>query len=71
MASPCCICRPPDSLLVALAVGVANAICLPIFGALSDRVGRLPVLLGFTILTILTAYPACPGWSPTPASAAS
>jgi MFS transporter, MHS family, citrate/tricarballylate:H+ symporter len=47
-----------DSLLVALAVGVSNAIWLPIFGALSDRVGRLPVLLGFTIVTILTAYPA-------------
>jgi len=27
-------------------------------GALSDRVGRRPLLLCFTILTILTAYPA-------------
>ena len=47
-----------DSLLVALAVGVSNAIWLPISGALSDRIGRWPVLIGFTVVTILSAYPA-------------
>jgi MHS family citrate/tricarballylate:H+ symporter-like MFS transporter len=47
-----------DSLLVALAVGVCNAVWLPISGALSDRIGRWPVLIGFTVLTILSAYPA-------------
>jgi MHS family citrate/tricarballylate:H+ symporter-like MFS transporter len=27
-------------------------------GALSDRIGRRPILVTFTVLTILTAYPA-------------
>ncbi len=47
-----------DSLVVTFAVGVSNLVWLPIWGAVSDRIGRKPVLLGFTILTILTAYPA-------------
>jgi MFS transporter, MHS family, citrate/tricarballylate:H+ symporter len=47
-----------DSLLVTFAVGVSNLFWLPVWGAISDRIGRKPVLLGFTILTILTAYPA-------------
>lgn len=46
-----------DSLIVTLCVGVSNFIWLPIMGSLSDRVGRKPLLLTFTILTILTAYP--------------
>lgn len=46
------------SLTVTLCVGVSNFIWLPVMGALSDRVGRRPILLGFTALTILTAYPA-------------
>ncbi|HEY4296782.1 MAG TPA: MFS transporter [Paraburkholderia sp.] len=47
-----------DSLLAALAVGVSNAFWLPIMGALSDRVGRWPVLIAFSTLAIATAYPA-------------
>jgi MHS family citrate/tricarballylate:H+ symporter-like MFS transporter len=47
-----------DSLLVTLCVGVSNFFWLPVMGAASDRVGRRPVLLTFTVLTILTAYPA-------------
>jgi MHS family citrate/tricarballylate:H+ symporter-like MFS transporter len=47
-----------DSLLVALAVGLCNAVWLPISGALSDRIGRWPVLITFTVVTILSAYPA-------------
>jgi MHS family citrate/tricarballylate:H+ symporter-like MFS transporter len=46
-----------DSLIVTFAVGVSNLIWLPLWGAVSDRIGRKPVLLGFTILTLLTAYP--------------
>ena len=46
-----------DSLMVTLCVGVSNFIWLPIMGALSDRIGRRPILLVFTILTLLTAYP--------------
>jgi len=47
-----------DSLLVTLAVGVSNLVWLPIMGALSDRIGRWPIMLGATALTVLTAYPA-------------
>jgi MHS family citrate/tricarballylate:H+ symporter-like MFS transporter len=47
-----------DALVVTLCVGVSNFIWLPIMGALSDKVGRRPLLLLFTILTILTSYPA-------------
>jgi MHS family citrate/tricarballylate:H+ symporter-like MFS transporter len=47
-----------DSLLVTLCVGISNFFWLPVMGAMSDRVGRRPVLVTFTSLTILTAYPA-------------
>ncbi|MBB5468477.1 metabolite-proton symporter [Paraburkholderia sp. CI2] len=47
-----------DALVVTVCVGISNLIWLPLSGALSDRIGRRPVLLAFTILTILTAYPA-------------
>ena len=47
-----------DSLVVTLFVGVSNFVWLPIMGALSDRTGRRPLLLFFTVLTILTSYPA-------------
>jgi MFS family permease len=46
-----------DSLLVTLCVGVSNLIWLPLMGALSDRVGRRPLLLLFAGLAVLTAYP--------------
>jgi MHS family citrate/tricarballylate:H+ symporter-like MFS transporter len=46
------------SLLVTFCVGLSNFIWLPIMGALSDRVGRRPLLLLFSALTVLTAYPA-------------
>jgi MFS family permease len=47
-----------DTLVVTVCVGLSNLIWLPLAGALSDRIGRRPVLLTFTILTIFTAYPA-------------
>ena len=47
-----------DSLIVTLCVGVSNFFWLPVMGALSDRVGRRPLLLCFSVLAILTAYPA-------------
>ena len=46
------------SLLVTLLVGASNFIWVPAMGALSDKVGRRPLLIAFTILTIATAYPA-------------
>jgi MFS transporter, MHS family, citrate/tricarballylate:H+ symporter len=47
-----------DSLLVTFCVGLSNFIWLPVMGALSDRIGRRPILLLFSALTLLTAYPA-------------
>jgi len=46
------------NLLITAGVGLSNLIWLPLMGALSDRIGRTPILLGCTILAILTAYPA-------------
>jgi MHS family citrate/tricarballylate:H+ symporter-like MFS transporter len=46
-----------DSLIVTLCVGASNLFWLPIMGALSDRIGRRPLLFGCTILMLLTAYP--------------
>ncbi len=47
-----------DSLAVTICIGVSNLFWLPVMGAVSDRVGRRPVLLAFAGLTVLTAYPA-------------
>lgn len=47
-----------DSLLVTLCVAISNFIWLPLAGALSDRIGRLPLLIGVSSAALLTAYPA-------------
>ena len=47
-----------DSLIVTLCVGASNLLWLPVMGALSDRVGRRPLLFVFTALMLVTAYPA-------------
>ena len=47
-----------DSLIVTLFVGASNLFWLPIMGALSDRIGRRPLLFGCTVLMLITAYPA-------------
>ncbi len=46
-----------DSLIVTFCVGISNFFWLPVMGSLSDRIGRRPILVAFTILTVLTAYP--------------
>jgi MFS family permease len=46
-----------DSLIVTLCVGASNLFWLPVMGALSDRVGRRPLLLACTILMLVSAYP--------------
>jgi len=38
--------------------GSIQSIWLPVMGALSDRIGRRPLLFACTILMLLTAYPA-------------
>jgi MFS transporter, MHS family, citrate/tricarballylate:H+ symporter len=47
-----------DSLIVTLFVGISNFIWLPVMGALSDRIGRFPILVFFSLLMLVTAYPA-------------
>ncbi len=49
---------PSGTLLVTLLVAVTNFIWNPVGGALSDRVGRKPVLLTIAGLSFVTAYPA-------------
>ncbi len=46
-----------DALLVTLCVGLSNLLWLPLMGALSDRTGRRPLLLVFSSLALLSAYP--------------
>jgi MFS family permease len=53
--------RSIDSLIVTLCVGASNLVWLPTMGALSDRVGRRPLLIGCTLLLLASAYPAM-GW---------
>jgi MFS transporter, MHS family, citrate/tricarballylate:H+ symporter len=47
-----------NSLTVTLCVGVSNLVWLPVMGAVSDRIGRRPLLILFTVLALVTAYPA-------------
>ncbi len=45
-------------LTVTLCVGACNFLVLPLSGALSDRIGRRPILIACTVAAIVTAYPA-------------
>jgi MFS transporter, MHS family, citrate/tricarballylate:H+ symporter len=47
-----------DALLVTLLVAVTNFIWNPVGGAVSDRIGRKPVLLTIACFSLVTAYPA-------------
>jgi MFS family permease len=47
-----------DALLVTLCVGASNLVWFPAMGALSDRIGRRPLLISFAVLAVCTAYPA-------------
>ncbi|MTJ79781.1 MAG: MFS transporter [Telmatospirillum sp.] len=49
---------PIDNLTVTFFVGLSNFCLLPVMGALSDRVGRRPLLICFTVLALITAFPA-------------
>jgi len=46
-----------SSMLVTLIVGVSNFLLLPTMGAVSDKVGRRPMLLISSVVALLTAYP--------------
>lgn len=47
-----------DSLTVTMCVGVSNLAWLPVMGAVSDRLGRRPLLVLFSVLSLVTSYPA-------------
>src|SRR5580704_12724416 len=47
-----------DNMIVTLCVGASNFFWLPIMGAVSDRIGRRPMLAAVSMLALLTAYPA-------------
>jgi MFS family permease len=46
------------AFIVTLCVGLSNLIWLPIMGAVSDKVGRRPLLIACTLAMMVTAYPA-------------
>lgn len=49
---------PLGNFEVGLALAVTSFVLLPVFGAISDRVGRWPILFGSALLVVATAYPA-------------
>jgi MFS family permease len=49
---------PGDTMTVMLCVGASNFLWLPIMGAVSDRIGRRPLLAAVCVLALFTAYPA-------------
>jgi MFS transporter, MHS family, citrate/tricarballylate:H+ symporter len=46
------------AMLVTLCVGATNFVMLPVMGAVSDRIGRRPLLIGAALAAIVTGYPA-------------
>ena len=49
---------PDDSYVVTLCVGLTNLLWLPLAGALSDRIGRRPILLVCGAVALVSAWPA-------------
>ena len=47
-----------DTFIVTLCVGISNFLWLPVGGAVSDRIGRRPLLVMVPILVLLTSVPA-------------
>jgi MFS family permease len=49
--------NPIHVLIVTCCIGLSNFIWVPTMGALSDVVGRKPLLITFTVATLVTAFP--------------
>ena len=47
-----------NNMIVTLCVGASNFFWIPVMGTLSDKIGRRPILVTITLLTLVTAYPA-------------
>jgi len=45
------------ALSVTVCVGASNLVWLPVMGALSDRIGRKPLLIACTLAMLISAYP--------------
>src|SRR5258708_1775916 len=50
--------EPSTVFVVTCCVGISNFLWLPLSGALSDRIGRRPLLYVIPVLAVLTSYPA-------------
>ncbi len=46
-----------SGMLVTLLVGLSNLFWLPVMGALSDKIGRRPILITFSAMALITPYP--------------
>lgn len=46
-----------QSSVLAIVTGLVGGLTMPLFGALSDRIGRRPVLLAGTIAVVVLSYP--------------
>jgi len=58
---------PLDQAFLAQSIGLAcEVVLIPIFGALSDRVGRKPVMIAALVLALLVTYPLFSWVSTTP-----
>ena len=44
--------------VVTLLIGASNFVWLPVMGAVSDRIGRKPVLIAISAAMLISAYPA-------------
>lgn len=48
---------PQDAFIVTACVGLTSFVLLPVSGALSDRIGRRPLLIGATVAALVSGYP--------------
>jgi MFS family permease len=48
---------PRNNMIVTLCVGASNFFWIPVAGALSDRIGRRPMLITVTVAALMTVYP--------------
>jgi len=47
-----------SAFIITLCVGASNLVLLPLAGAASDRIGRIPLLVGAAAVVLTTSYPA-------------
>jgi MFS family permease len=47
-----------DSFVVTICTGIANLVWIPVMGALSDRVGRAPLLIAAAAAIAVVSYPS-------------